>query len=292
MTLEKSSGTTRAWTDRLPAILLLAVSTMAFSYVAVADGSRLVWAELLVVAFVITASLRAGAAGGLVVGLAGAAAHIGLHGIDGDWGRQSAAFSVAAVCTFLAYGWLFGLTAAYLRRQQAADAGQPAAVGAGNSQGMLTAAEGRALLDMEAEQARLSGDHLAVITVRATVREGIHPKAAVHALRAAARAFEASATSRMHPMLLADKELAMVVPGGDARTAYRFEQEIVAAMAQATYADRAAGTRPKASTALRLDSNCVVLSEAPATPGALSSLPRRQAEGAAHRSTAPVQAAA
>ncbi|MEV7475593.1 hypothetical protein AB0N33_17980 [Pseudarthrobacter oxydans] len=292
MTLENNSGTKRAWTDRLTTILLLAIFTMVFSDMAVTDGSRAVWAELLIVGFVIAASLRAGAAGGIVVGLAGAAAHIGLNSIDGGWGHQSAAFSVAAVATFIAYGWLFGLSAAHLRRRQAAEAGQPAAAGAGGSQGLLTAAEGRALLDMETEQARLSGNDLAIITVRATVREGTHPQAARHAFRAVARTFEASASGRMHPILLAENELAMVLPGGDSHTRALFEQAVMAAMAEATYADRGAGTRSKASAALRLASTCMVLTDAPAKVEALFITPNRRVDQAALHTGAPAKAAA
>ncbi|WP_350004378.1 hypothetical protein [Pseudarthrobacter sp. WHRI 8279] len=293
MTLENNNGTKRAWTDGLTTILLMAVLTAAISVVAVMDGSRLVWAELLVVAFVLAASLRAGAAGGLVVGLAGAAAHIGLHSVDGDWGRGSTAFAVVAVCAFITYGWLFGLTAAYLRRQQAAGSQQPAAAGAGASQGLLSAAEGRALLDMEAEHARRTGEHLALVTVHVTVREGVAPKQAAHAFRAAARTFEASAAGRMHPVLLADNLLAMVVPGGDPSTVLHFEQAVVAAMAGATYADRAAGTRPLASTALRLEGNIVVLTESPAKAESLFSVPGLRLDDAARRRSAvPARTAA
>ncbi|PNI10542.1 hypothetical protein CXX84_03580 [Arthrobacter sp. AFG7.2] len=292
MTLVKTNGTARAWTDRPTLLLLLAVLTTVFTFIAVLDGSRLVWAELLVVALVIAASWRAGAAGGIVVGLAGAAGHIALHSIDGGWGRDGAAFSVVAVCAFIVYGWLFGLTAAYLRRHRAAADQPPAAAGAGASQGLLSAAEGRALLDMEAEQARLAGDHLALVTVQMTVRDGILPKQAAHASRAVARTFEAAAAGRMHPVLLADNQLAMVIPGGDVLSAYRFEQAVLASLAEATFADRSAGTRPKASTALAVESAVVVLTESSAQAEALFSQPERHLDDARRRPAVPAAQAA
>ncbi|MFP5311584.1 MAG: hypothetical protein ACLGH7_04130 [Actinomycetes bacterium] len=238
---------------------------MAFSFVAMLNGSRFVLLELLLVAFVITASFWAGASGGLAVGLAGAAGHVALGSIGGDWGRHNQAFSVVAVCAFLAYGWIFGLTAAHLRRRHAADAKPPAAAGAGGSQGLLTAEEGQALLRVESEDAYRSGNELAIINVQAVVREGTRPAQARHAFRAVARTFEAFASGRMHPVLVAKNQLAMVIPACQPDEVSIFERAVVAALGEATYADRRAGNRAKASLALRLDSNFVLL--APSTIG-------------------------
>lgn len=266
----------RAWTDGFVPILLLGVLTAAFSCIAVMDGSGLVWAELLVVGCVITTPVWAGAAGGLVVGLAGAAAHVGLHSINGDWGGNGAAFSVVAVCTFIAYGWLFGLTTAHLRRKQEADSRQPATVGAGHSQGLLSATEGRALFNLEVDQARRSGNNLAALIVTVTVREGIRPQQAARAFRAAARTFEAASSGNRHPVLLSGNQLAMLIPGGELQDGYLFEQALLSAIGEATYADRDAGTRPKASTALRLDSRFVVVTESPANAEVLFRRPERR----------------
>jgi hypothetical protein len=292
MKAKRNNGTTRVWADRSITHLLLPIMTTAFSFTAVMDGSGHWWGELLLVALVIIASLRAGASGGLVVGLAGAAGHIALCNIDGDWGHRSASFSVVTVCTFIAYGWLFGLATAHLRRQQAADASAPAAAGAGGSQGLLTAEEGRALLEVEAQQARLAGSRLAVLTVKASAVEGIRPKAAALAFRAMARSFEASASGLMNPVLLAEDQLAMVIPGGPPQDANNFKRALVRAMAEATYADREAGARVKASTALRLDTRYVVLAEPHARAEELFSMPEQREDKAAHPSAGPARVAA
>jgi hypothetical protein len=227
-----------------------------------------------------------------VVGLAGAAGHIALGNIDGTWGHGTAGFSVVTVCTFIAYGWLFGLVTAHLRRQEAAEASAPAAAGAGGSQGLLTAEEGRALVAVQAEQARLAGSGLAVLTVKASAVEGVRPKSAALAFRAMARSFEASASGLMTPVLLAEDQLAMIIPGGPPRGANNFKRAILGAMAEATYADREAGARVKASTALRLDIHYVALPEPHAGAEALFNMPEQRANKAAHPPVAPARIAA
>lgn len=292
MAFVKRGGTTRAWTEEFPLTLLLAVMTVAFSFIAVMDVSRFVWAEMLIIGFVIVASVRAGAAGGLVVGLVGAALHIGLRSIVGDEAGRGATLSVVVLCAFIVYGWLFGLAAAHLRRQQEIEVRPAATVGAGYSQGLLTAGEGRALLDLEAEKARSSGDHLAVVIVTATVRQGIRPQQAAHAFRAVARTFEATATGTQYPVLLSDDQLAMVLPGGQPGDGRQLELVLLSSMSEATYADRDAGTRPKALAALLLASDVVILTESPAKVAEIFSLPERRLAMAAQRNALPARTAA
>jgi hypothetical protein len=263
MALQMSRGTIRAWTDRPAPAGLLAVLTAVVFTMAGADGTGPQLAEVAIVGAVAAASLRAGAAGGLVAGLAGAAAHIAFHSSAGDWGRQGGVLSIFTVCSLITYGWLFGLVAARLHRLHAAEARPPAAAGAGGSQGLLTAAEGRAFLALEGQHARLFDEPPCILTVQMTVHDGVPSTSAAHALRAVARTFEASATARMHPVLFAENQLAMVMLGRHTEDLLAFERTLVDAMADATFADRESGTRPKASTVLRLDSSYLVLSSAP-----------------------------
>jgi hypothetical protein len=276
MAFVKRARKTRGWTEGFLLTLVLAVLTAGFSFIVVMGGTSPVWAELLLVGFVIAASVGAGAVGGLVVGLSGAALHIFLGGFGGDWGAHGATLSVTAVCSFLIYGWSFGLTAAHLRRRQEADGRQAATAGAGHSQGLLTAAEGRAVLDMKAEHARVSGDHLAVLIVTATIREGVGPRQSAHAFRAIARTFEAAASGNQQPVLVSADTLAMVIPGGGAEDGNRLEESLMSAMAEATYANRDTGTRPKASTALLMGSEVVVLTASEVRAEAVFSLPERR----------------
>jgi hypothetical protein len=263
MALQMSRGTIRAWTDRpAPAALLAVLAAVVFA-LAGADGTPLQLAEVAIVGAMAAASLRAGAAGGLVAGLAGAAAHIAVHSGAGDGGRQGGVLSILTVCGFITYGWLFGLVAARLHRAHAAEARPPAAAGAGGSQGLLSAAEGRAVLACEGRGAGLFGEPPCILTVQMTVHDGVPATSAAHALRTAARTFEASATARMHPVLFAENQLGMMMLGRHTQDLPAFERTLVDAMANATFADRESGTRPRASTVLRLDSSYLVLSSAP-----------------------------
>lgn len=282
MALLNRAGTTWDWTRRFTLILVLAVLTLVFSFIAVMDSNSPSWVQVLLLGFVIVASVRAGAAGGLVVGLVGAALHIAVGSINDGWGPRGTTLSVIVICSFLFYGWSFGLAAAYFRRQHDVEARQVATIGAGHSQGLLTGAEGRALLDMEVDRARLSGEHLAVLIVTATVRAGTGRRQAVHALRAIARTFEAAASDDQYPVLVAEGKLAMVMPGGDRQDGHHLEQSLLPAMSEATYADREAGTRPKASTALILDSSVVLLTESLVEAETVFSLPERRTAQSKH----------
>lgn len=276
MALLNRAGTMRDWTKHFSLILVLAVLTLAFAFIAVVDSNRPSLVHVLLLGFVIVASVRAGAAGGLVVGLVGAALHIAVGTINDGWGSRGTALSVIVICSFLFYGWIFGLSAAYFRRQHDVEARQAATVGAGHSQGLLTGAEGRVLLDMEVERARRSGGHLAVLIVTATVREGAGRRQAAHAFRAIARTFEAAASDHQYPVLVTEGKLAMVMPGGDRQDGYHLEQSLLPAMSEATYADREAGTRPRASTVLILDSSVVLLTESLVEAETVFSLPERR----------------
>ena len=153
MALQMSDGTIRAWTDRPAPALLLAFLTVALSTEAMVDQPRLEWAELLLVGAVAVASLRTGTAGGLVAGLAGAAAHIALHSGAGGWGPQAGFLPVIVICAYIFYGWLSGMVGTRHRRQVSMAMQLPAAAGAGGSQGLLTADEGRAFLAIEGRRA-------------------------------------------------------------------------------------------------------------------------------------------
>jgi hypothetical protein len=269
MALQMSRGTIRASIDRPAPAVLLAILTAVVFTMAGADGTGLQLAEVAIVGAAAAVSLRAGAAGGLVAGLAGAAAHIAFHSNAGDWGRQGGVLPILTVCGYIAYGWLCGLVGARLHRAHAAETRPPAAAGAGGSQGLLTAAEGRAFLALEGQRTRLFGEPPCILTVQMTVHDGVPAASAAHALRAVARTFEASATDRMHPVLFAENQLSMVMLGGHTQELLDFERTLVDAMADATFADRESGTRPKASTVLRLDSSYLVLSSAPSKAEAM-----------------------
>lgn len=273
MPLQMSDGTIRALIDRPAPALLLAFLTVALSTEAMVDQPRLEWAELLLVGAVAVASLRTGAAGGLVAGLAGAAAHIALHSGAGGWGPQAGLLPVIVICAYIFYGWLSGMVGTHHRRQVSMATQLPAAAGAGGSQGLLTADEGRAFLAIEGRRALLSGEQPCILTVRLSVHDGVPAASAAHALRAVARTFEASAAARMHPVLFAENQLAMVMLGGYPQDLHQFQRTLVAAMADATFADRESGTRPKASTVLSVDSSCLVLPGAPSPGEAVVSVP-------------------
>jgi hypothetical protein len=254
-----NSETIRVWTDRPAPAVLLAALTAAIFTVAGADGARLQLAEVAVVAAVAVASLLLGAAGGLVAGVAGAAAHIALHSSAGSWGGQNITAAVVAVCAYIAYGWLCGLVGTSRRRSQSAATRQPAAAGAGGSQGLLTAAEARAFLALEGQRAGLPGEQVTILAVRATAKVGVPATSARLAFRAAARTLEASALAHMHPVLLEDNQLGMVMLGKETQDLRRFERTLVAAMGNASFADRAAGTRRRTSSILHLQSSYLAL---------------------------------
>lgn len=257
------NGTIQAWTDRPAPGLLLVLCTAALFALAVADTARPNPGEPFIVGAVAAVALLSGAAGGLVAGLAGATAHLALHHAAGTSDPDAAVLSIAAVLSFLAYGWGCGLASAHLRRRHAAAARPPAAGGAGGSQGMLTAAEGRAFLALEGQRARLFGEHPYILTVSATARNGVPAASAARAFRAVARSFEAAAGPRMQPVLLGENQLVMVMLGGTTEGRLQYQRDLTAALAGATFADRPAGTRPRAATVLRLDMGSVDLTRAP-----------------------------
>ena len=291
MALQMNDGTIRAWTDRPAPALLLAFLTVALCTEAMLDRPRLEWAELLLVGAVAVVSLRTGAAGGLVAGLAGAAAHIALHGGADGWGPQAGLLPLIAICGYIGYGWLCGMVGGHYRRQTVAAAQLPAAAGAGGSQGLLTADEGRAFLAIEGRRALLFGEQPCILTVQLSVHDGVPAASAARALRAVARTFEASATARMHPVLFAENQLGMVMLGGYPQDLYQFQRTLVAAMADATFADREAGTRRKASTVLSVDSSYLVLPGAPSPAEAMFSVPVLRRRDAATPLSVRVKAA-
>jgi hypothetical protein len=226
-------------------------------------------------ALVVIAALLVGAAAGLVAGLLGAAAYIAVHAAGHEWSGWHVLADVTTVAAFVTYGGIGGLIAGYLRNRRVNDQREPAATGAGGSLGLLTLNEGRDYLGLECERSRLNSQPVAVVTVQATLQPGTPEMIGKHAVRAAARAFESSVVAGMQPVLLAHDTFGMVVVGFADNQCRDFMQLLVTRINDATFADRATGSRPKASEVLRLEARLAFhapesrLAEAEALPASV-----------------------
>lgn len=271
------------WTDRPAQAIFLGSMTVLFLSLAglAVDGLRLTTVFLM--GFVILMAPLVDGAGGLVVGLVGAAVYIWVHTAAGQWSGQEVMVPLATVGAFIAYGGLSGLIAKHLRYRHDAVRRDPAAPGAGGSLGLLNASDGRALLGIELDRARSSGQPLTLVTMQATVRDAVSPKEAKHALRAVARAFESSAGPTMQPVLLDADRFGLILPNHDSAQALPVQGALLAAAERATFAGRSGGKRHKAAEAVQLSAEHSVLTAQPANSDILDAVTHRGAVSPRHR---------
>lgn len=249
-----------AWTDRPAQAIVLAVITIFFFALAAIDVYGLRMVTVLLMGFVVITAVLGGGALGLVAGLVGAAVFIGIHIAAGQWNGRDEAARLVVVAAFLAYGGLCGVIAGHLRHRHSLVRREPAAAGAGGSLGLLTAQQGRAVLLQELERTRSTGEPLGLLTVHATEAGALGEEALQHALRAVARSVESMAGNGVFPVLLEEDRFGVIFRNHDTRGLAVVRDQLLSVTSNATFADRAAGTRRTVRDALHLQTADVVLS--------------------------------
>ena len=248
------------WTDRPAQAILLAVITVLFFALAALDVHGLRLVTVLLMGFVVITSALGGGALGLVAGIVGASAFIGIHIAAGQWNGRDEAVQLVLVSTFLSYGGLCGLLAGHLRHRHNLLRRKPAAGGAGGSLGLLTAEQGRAVFYRELQRSRIAGEPLGLITVHAAEVDALNRKATQHALRAVARSLESAAEEGSFPVLLDRARFGLILRNHDAAQLAVLRDQLLPAIGRATFADREAGARRTVRDAMRLQAVQVVVS--------------------------------
>ncbi|PPK95383.1 GGDEF domain-containing protein [Kineococcus xinjiangensis] len=233
-----------AWTERHSvAATALAAAGAAGVLGAGAPGALplVVLAAVLVTA---VAALALDAFGGLVVGLAAAAAVTLAKQLGRAWTPDVFGESLATTAVLLLLGWSCGRLGRRLR-QPPADPGAPRGEEpAFGSLGLLTAEVAETRIDEEVARAGRHGRPLAVILVRTVLTDdALGPAARTKAHRTVARFLETLLGESDVPFALAADCVGAVLLETDADGAWDVLASILHSAADATFSDREGGRR-------------------------------------------------
>jgi GGDEF domain-containing protein len=228
------------WTEQhVPIALALVVAALAGG-VAVAEPGPY---PLIGVAAVLGTALGAlflDAFGGLVVGVAFAAAMILSRRLTDQWTTETFRTALVLVISLLTLGWLVGMIATGLRERRTAEPGEDGAVApAYGSLGLLTEDVARARLDDEVARARSHHRPLAVVVIGVYITDdGLDPIARDAAHRAVARLVETLLRDTDVPFALGPNELGAILPETSAAGAWDVVGPVLDAATRAAFTVR------------------------------------------------------
>lgn len=246
----------------------MGAATAAMAALATLDHPAVRLQTLAIVAVALLLSLTAGPTGGLVVGVAAAAAFIAVHTHEGLWTGNGVVLPLVLVMGLIAHSWITGLAGAHTRSADRRAHRPPAAPGAQGSLGLLDERAGRVLLDHEVERAQAHDRDLALAVVRCTFAE-LEPAAAERARRAAARGVESAAGPFETAFVVGESEWAVIVPEADITHVIDRAEQVERALGVASFADRAAGDRVALTSVATIETGTASLGSGAASGSAL-----------------------
>jgi GGDEF domain-containing protein len=229
-----------AWTEQhVPVALALVVAALAGG-VATTEAPPY---SLYAVAAVVATGLGAlffDAFGGLVLGVAAAAAVVLALRLGNRWSPASFVTDLALVLGLAALGWLVGMVSAGIHaRHGPADNESGTVAPAYGSLGLVTAEVAVARLDEELLRARSHGRPLSVVVIRVTITEsGLDVSAQEAAQRAVARLVESMLRETDVPFASGPDEFGAILPETDVATAWEVVGPVLDAASRAAFTVR------------------------------------------------------
>jgi GGDEF domain-containing protein len=242
--------------------LALVVAALAGG-VAVAEPGRY---PLIGVAAVLGTALGAlflDAFGGLVVGVAFAAAMVLSRRLTDQWTTGTFRTALVLVISLLTLGWLVGMVATGLRGRRTAEPGEDGAVApAYGSLGLLTEDVARARLDDEVARARSHHRPLAVVVIGVYITDdGLDPMARDAAHRAVARLVETLLRDTDVPFALGPNELGAILPETSAAGAWDVVGPVLDAATRAAFTVRQQDERRSLVECAELSAGLAVMTD-------------------------------
>ena len=251
------------WTDRHLAVALGFLIAAAGGAAAAAQPGEQWMVALVAVLATAVLALFFDAFGGLIVGLAAAAATVLAKQLAGEWTAAGFLPSLGLVVALVLLGWATGVASARLhRRRTAADAGDAVSPAYG-SLGLLTADVAFARADEEVVRARRHDRPLTVLVLRiAPVDESLDAGARTAANRAVARLLETLLRETDVPFALSDSELGALLPETDAARAWEVVAPVLEAAGRAAFTVRQDDERRRLVDAAELHAGLAELGRA------------------------------
>ena len=251
------------WTDRHVAAALGLLVAAAGGAAAVAQPGRQWVVALSAVLATAVLALFFDAFGGLIVGLATAAATVLAQQLAGQWTAENFLTSLALVLALILLGWSAGVVSGRLHRQRRT-AGEAEGVDpvtpAYGSLGLLTADVALARADEEVVRARRHDRPLTVLVLRVTlVDESLDAAARTAAHRAVARLLETLLRETDVPFALSDNELGALLTETDFAGAWDVVAPVLEAASRAAFTVRQDDERRRLVDAAELHAGLAVL---------------------------------
>lgn len=242
-----------SWTESQSGALLLGLVLGFVGFLGGLDVLSLRVSTVVLIGLEVLLALPWGAMGGLLVGLLTGASYVATHVMTGQWRSDNAAVLLVTLVAMIGCGWLCGSTGSRLRRRDLDRGREPAAAGAGGSQGMLDAQEVGAFLEAEFERAVSYDRPLAVLSVRAEFDPDLSEAARRRASRAVARAVANVPVPGMMPFLLADDRFGAVLPEHDGSRSLGVAASLMLEIENSTFSDRDSVEPVKLSDAVHVE---------------------------------------
>ncbi len=246
---------TSAWTDQHTRVAGAFAVGLAGCLVGLGEsGSEPFWVASAVAGTAV-ASLAFDAFGGIVAGLAAAAALIAARRIAGTWDADAFALSLAETLVLILAGATSGLAGAALRRPaDGEEAASTVLAPVFGSLGLLPHDIAMLRLEEEVERARAHRRPLTLVIVRSEIADqSLDADARKQALRAVARILESRLHERDVPFAISPERLGAILPEATAADGWARVGAVVAAIADASFMSRATGTRSPVADAVHLN---------------------------------------
>lgn len=240
---------TSGWTERHSAVALAMGAACAGALVGLVEPPPYGWIVAGAVALVAVSALATEALAGIVIGLVGAAALIGVKQMGGVWGAAWFWTSLLETLILLLVGMTSGRAGERLRESRreparpatsAAEPSREAGTGAAfGSLGLLPADLALARLEEEVERAKAHERPLSVVLFAVKVTgEGLSHDAREAAFRAVGRAVESRLRDTDVPFALTESEFGAVLPEADTLGAWERVGPIMDACQVMSFRDR------------------------------------------------------
>lgn len=265
---------TSGWTDR-HVVVALAVVAAGITGVLTRD-ERAPFHLVVGVALVVTVglALSLNALGGMVAGVAGAAAVIAVKQWSGAWGADVFLGSLESTLGLVVVGGLVGMAGTRLRGRGVVDSRGPAP--AYGSLGLLTAEAALSRLDEEIARARHHARPLTVVLLRTDITDQtLSEGARLRAHRTVARLVESLLRETDVPFALATDEVGAILPETNADAAWQLVGPLMDAATRASFTVREEDERRSLADCAELYAGLVSLSEGCADTDALMAAARR-----------------
>ncbi len=267
------------WTERhLRVGLALAVAVTAGA-IATAEPAPFPIVSAVIVVATAAAALCFDGFGGIVVGIAGAAAAIAAKQWGGAWTERGFAVSLALTLALVTLGWLVGMVSSDLHGRLAGSAPDDAKGAAYGSLGLLTTDMALARLDEEVLRARHHRRPLTVAVLRLSITdETLDAAARDSAERSAARLVETLLRDSDVPFAIGPDEFGAILPETNRAGAWGVLGPVLDAAGRAAFTVREAAERRNLADCAELHAGLVSLNDRFADADSLLEAARRSAQ--------------